>query len=273
MKKYFLISLLLTIILACEIDHGLYPIVYKIKGEIIFFKGEPPDNTDRIEVFALKEFPPKDPQNFLYLGQSGPLNYRAGNTIDYEIQVSPTTYQMIGLLWKEKDQDWNLTGLMGFYTGDITSIFPDSVAVSKENPVVDSVNIYANWESVSKDAHISGKITYEGEWPLDTSLLLLAVYRIMPTSEFQYFLFENIDYSQPIFVNSSSYRLAVNAGVYNYIVLYWVGKNISKLTDLIEIGFYEDQSKPGEPGTVEINMGQEVENIDIRVNFDNIEFP
>ena len=102
MKKYFIIllwlCLLLLLILSCEINHGLYPIKYTIKGKVIFFKGDPPANTDRVEVFALKEFPPKDPQNFLYLGQSGALDWTKGNEIDYEIQVSPTSYQMLAVL-------------------------------------------------------------------------------------------------------------------------------------------------------------------------------
>ncbi|MFX0141922.1 MAG: hypothetical protein ACFFDN_50260 [Candidatus Hodarchaeota archaeon] len=277
MKKYYLLILsiiaVIIIYFSCELDHGLYPVIYKIKGKVIFFKGEPPKNTDRIEVFALKEFPPEDPQNFLYLGESGALDYSKGDTVEYEIQVFPTTYQLVGLLWKEKGQDWNLTGLMGFYTGDVVSIFPDSVIVTREKPEADSINIYANWETVSKDAAISGKIKYQGKWPQDTSMLLLAIYRVKPTSEFQYFLFDNVDYTQSTFVDSSSFRLPVNSGVYNYIVLFWVGTSISKITDLVELGVYEDPNNQSEPGSVNVKEGEEVENIDIHVNFEDIEFP
>lgn len=277
MKKYFIIllwiCLLLLLILSCEIDHGLYPTKYTIKGKVIFFKGDPPANTDRVEVFALKEFPPKDPQNFLYLGQSGALDWTKGNEVEYEIQVSPTSYQMLAVLWKEKGQDWTLTGLLGFYTGGFKSILPDSVVISKENPVADSVDIYANWDVVSKDASIAGKITYVGEWPDDTQLLLLAVYRIKPASDIQFLLFENVDYTQSVFVDSSSYRLAVGSGVYNYVVLYWVGKSISKLTDLVELGYYQLPENPGQPGRVEVNSEERKENIDIFVDFNKIEFP
>ena len=277
MKKYIILfiftGLILSLIFNCEIDHGLYPTSYAIKGKVIFFKGNPPENTDRIEVFALKEFPPKDPQNFLYLGQSGSLDYTQGNEVAYEIQVSQTSYQMIGVLWKEKGQDWNLTGLLGFYTGGLQSIFPDSVLITKENPVADNVNIYANWETVSKDAFIAGKITYEGQWPEDTQLLLLAIYPVKPTSDFQFLLFENVDYTQSVSVDSSSYRLAVNSGVYNYVVLYWVGKKISKLTDLVELGHYESSQNPEQPGRVEVDSGTGIENIDIHVDFNKIEFP
>ncbi|MDZ7319376.1 MAG: hypothetical protein ONB11_09500, partial [candidate division KSB1 bacterium] len=230
MKKYYLlllsIALLVVLIIRCEIDHGLYPVRYTIKGKVIFFKGSPPANTDRVEVFALKEFPPKDPQNFLYLGQSGALNLAAGNEVNYEIQVSPTTYQLIAVLWKEKGHDWSLTGLLGFYTGGLTTILPDSVIVSRDQPVADSVDIFANWEVVSKESAISGRITYEGQWPEDTQLLLLAIYKAKPTSDISYLLLENVDYTQPIFADSSTYRLPVNSGVYNYVVLFWVGKKI-----------------------------------------------
>lgn len=270
---FYLIIILLLLTANCQIDHGLYPISYSIKGKVLFLKGKPPENTDRIEVFALKEFPPKDPQNFLYLGQSGSLDFTQGNEVDYEIQVSRTSYQMIGVLWKEKGQDWNLTGLLGFYTGGLQSIFPDSVVITKENPVAKNVNIYANWETVSKDAFIAGRITYNGKWPEDTQLLLLAIYPIKPTSDFQFLLFENVDYTQSVSVDSSSYRLAVNSGVYNYVVLYWVGKSISKLTDLVELGHYESLQNPGQPGRVEVDPGKGIENIDIHVDFNKIDFP
>ena len=270
---FLLIAAALVLIINCEIDHGLYPNNYMIKGKVIFFKGDPPENTDRVEVFALKEFPPKDPQNFLYLGQSGSLDFSQGNEIEYEISVSRTTYQMIGVLWKEKGQDWNLTGLLGFYTGGFQSIFPDSVVITRQNPVAENVDIYANWETVSKDASVSGNITYEGDWPEDTQLLLLAIYPIKPTSEFQFLLFENVDYTQPVSVDTSSYRLAVNSGVYNYVVLYWVGKSISKLTDVVELGYYESPSNSGQPGRVEVGSGEGAENIDIHVDFNKIEFP
>jgi len=277
MKKFFIILFLLyhllLLILSCEIDHGLYPISYLIKGKINFYKGTPPENTDRVEVFALKEFPPKNPQNFLYLGQSGSLDYTKGNEIEYEIQVSRTSYQFIGVLWKEKGKDWDLTGLLGFYTGGLQSLFPDSVIISRENPLAENVNIYANWETVSKDAKILGKITYNGKWPDDTQLLLLAIYPIKPTAEFQFLLFENVDYTQSVSVDTSSYRLGVNSGVYNYVVLYWVGKGISKLTDLVELGFYESPQNSGQPGRVEVDSGEEAKNIDIHVDFNKIEFP
>ncbi len=267
-----LVLLILIVVITCEIDHGLYPISYKITGTIHFFKGEPPENTDRVEVFALKEFPPQDPQNFLYLGRSGRLDYTQGSSIKYEVQVSKTSYQLIGLLWKEEGEDWNLTGLMGFYTGGLENFFPDSAVVTDENPIVEDINIYANWDRVSKDATISGKIQYSGDWPEDTQLLLLAVYPVKPSSDISYFLFENLDYTQPVFVDSSSYQLKVNSGVYNYVVLYWVGKSISNLTDLLEIGSYKNPSSPDESGKVVISSGQEASNVDIAVNFDEIEF-
>ena len=109
MKVIYSILILITIsgviFIACDNDHGLYPQTYKIKGKVVLLRGQPPENTDRIEVFAIKEFPPKDPQNFLYLGRSGKLDFTKGNEIDYEIQVSPTSYDAIVLIWKEKGYD------------------------------------------------------------------------------------------------------------------------------------------------------------------------
>jgi hypothetical protein len=278
MKILYLISLFFIVVVfvllfSCEIDHGLYPNSYTITGNIHFFKGEPPDNTDRVEVFALKEFPPQDPQNFLYLGRSGKLDYSLGSSIKYEVQVSKTSYQLIGLLWKEKGEDWNLTGLMGFYTGGLENFFPDSAVVTTENPVAEDIDIYANWDRVSKEAAVSGNISYSGDWPEDTQLLLLAVYPVKPSSEISYFLFENLDYAQPVFVDSSSYRLKVNSGVYNYVVLYWVGKSIRNLSDLLAIGYYKNPNNPEEPGKIVVTAEEEATNVDMIVNFEKIEFP
>ncbi len=277
MKRYYLALIFILILtvfwLACEIDHGLYPQSYKIKGKVIFLRGTPPVNTDRIEVFAIKEFPPKDPQNFLYLGQSGALDFTKGNEIDYEIQVSPTKYDALALLWKEKGFNISLTGVIGIYTTADQYPLPVAVEVSKTNPIVDGVDIYSDWNKVTKDASISGAITYEGTWPKDTSLLLLVIYKQKPEDDMTLLFFENIDYTQPLFVDTSSYRLLVSRGNYNYIVLFWVGKNVSKLTDLVEIGVYESINNPAEPGTVDLSDGGEAKNIDIHVDFNKIEFP
>ncbi|HDP99220.1 MAG TPA: hypothetical protein ENN22_08570, partial [bacterium] len=222
-KKYILLSILVVLvggIVYCELDHGLFPVNYLIRGKITFFKGSPPENTDRVEVFALKEFPPQNPENFLFLGRSGPLDYQGKNVLEYEIPVSPTSYEFVGVLWKEKGQDWNLTGLMGFYTGATGSFFPDTVFLSPDQPIVEDVDFTANWELVAKDARISGNIYYHRDWPQETVMLILAVFPNKPKTMFEFFTASNFDYTQPIFVDSSTYRLGVNSGVYNYIVLY-----------------------------------------------------
>ena len=277
MRNIFIAIILLLFItmviwISCEVDHGLKPETYKIEGNILFVNGEPPENTGRIEVFAIKEFPPDDPQNFLYLARSGPLNFNAGRQVGYDLLVSPTDYDLVGLVWREKDKDWDLTGLMGFYTGEGSSILPTTVEVSQDKKVAKDIDIYANWDRVSKDTKIKGNITYEGEWPDDTQILLFAIYSVPPSSEIGYLLFENVDYTQPINVESSTFELAVNKGVYNYIVLYWVGNSISNLDDLIVLGVYEDPANPGEAGSVDVRSGVEAENIDILVNFNEIEF-
>ncbi len=262
-----------SLLAACQVDHGLYPVRYEIRGRVIFFAGRPPATTDRVEVFALKEFPPKDPQNLLYVGQSGALNYTKGDTVDYAIPVSPTAYDLVGVVWKEKGTDWSLTGLMGIYTGSISSFFPARVVVSKEHPVVEGVDIFANWEVVSKDAAISGTIRYQGQWPTETAMILVAAYRTRPTTEFQYLLFENMDYSQPLFVDSSYYRLKVGAGVYNYVVVFSVPKKVSGLADLVTLGYYRDPSDPLRPGAVSVKSGSEARGVDILVDFGSVSSP
>ena len=277
MKQTAIYSVLLIaftgLLLTCEIDHGLRPQQYLIKGNVIFLRGQPPDNTDRIEVYAIKEFPPQDPQNMLYLGQSGALDFSNGNTIPYQIPVSPTTYEAIVLIWKEKGYSINLTGLIGIYTTQENYPLPVPVTVSQQQPVAEGIDIYSDWTKVSKDASISGTITYKGEWPADTQILLLAIYRIKPSNATSLLFFENVDYTQPLNVESSTYRLLVSKGTYQYIVLYWVGKSISGLEDLVPIGIYENQDQPGSAGIVKVDSGEHVTGIDIHIDFSQLTFP
>ncbi|MBN2012171.1 hypothetical protein JW960_22770, partial [candidate division KSB1 bacterium] len=84
--------------------------------------------------------------------------------------------------------------------------------------------------------------------------------------------FENVDYAQPIRVDSSSYRLAVNAGTYNYIVLFWVGNSISKLSDLVELGVYKNPQSSDQPGTIRVADGESRDDVDIFVDFNTINF-
>ena len=277
MKKLYLILFssiaLVAIWFSCNIDHGLYPIDYIIKGKVIFLRGKPPENTDRIEVFALKEFPPQDPRNYVYLGESGALDFKSGNEIDYEVRVSRTRYDAVVLLWKEKGYKISLTGLIGIYTTPEQYPLPVAVNISKEYPVADSIDIYSDWNKVTKDASISGKINYKGDWPEETKLLLLVVYKQKPKDETTLLFFENIDYTQSLKVDSSSYRLLLSRGKYHYIVLFWVGKSFKNLSDLKEIGFYASPDNPEEPGIVDLTAGGDAENIDIYVDFNNIQFP
>jgi len=243
-------------------------VVCKVKGTIHFLKGYPPSTTDRIEVFAFKTFPPQYPLDFSNVDHSGYLEYNNLDMVDYEMQLCHDIYNMIGILGKEKNYDWSMSNLIGIYTKD-TQFLPSSIQISEQDTLIDEINIYANWDIVNKQSHISGKIFYQGNWPQETSLLLLAIYQLKPTSEFTYLTYENIDLAQPIFVYSSSYRIAVNAGTYNYIVLYWVGENISKLSDMVEIGIYKNPDNPNNAGAVNISEGEEIENVNIYVDFNN----
>ena len=147
------------------------------------------------------------------------------------------------------------------------------VTVTKESPQAVDIDIFSDWDKVSKDASIGGTITYQGDWPEDTELLLLVVYRQQPTDALSLLFFENIDYTQSLFVDSSEYRLLVSGAEYQYVVLFWVGKNISDFEDLIELGFYENPQQPGQPGIVDLREGGDATDIDISVNFNNVIFP
>ena len=266
MKILKILVLSLPIFSACEIDHGLSPTIYAIKGKVILIDKLPP-NTERIDVVVAKEFPPEE---FMELERSGALAI-TGDTLHYEVQVSSSgIYAAVAVVWKGRGLPWSITDILGFYTSFETFPLPQSVEVTEDLPVVEGIDIYAQPANVIKDAMIKGKIYYHGQWPKDTEIVATAAFFNEPKTDLEYITqLGGINYSLPMNVDSCTYQMALKKGTYRYIVLFWKQRG-SALTDFKPIGYYKESNESNLPDILTVAPGDTLENINIYADFNMI---
>ena len=268
--KALLLLFALGLITGCEIDHGLSPDLGSIRGRIIFQHrtGAVLNQTDEIRVAVSHRFPPTE---FTELITSPPLDKWAGDTVNYELVVPFGTYEILGVVWKGKGKPWNLSDVLGYYHKGL-NLLPEPITVTKEHPVADSVDVWADFAFVIREALITGTITYEGTWPPETEIMGIGAFTFVPDPNNVWTLL-NVSSAKigiPTFVPSYHYTLPVSAGTYRYIGVFWKAKG-SPLTDIKHLGFYEDPEHPGQPGTLTVAKGDTLTGIDIHVDFNSLQ--
>ena len=168
--------LLLLSSLGCDYDHGIDPQVGvpTIRGTVTF-KGQPPANTDWVIVVASRDFPPSD---VVELAQSQSRRLRLdGASADYAIEVPAIgDYAAVAAVWKAKGEPVVWSDILGIHGASLTGgiSFPDTVHLSAGQPVVDGVDLTADFALVNRGAVLAGRITYEGTWPDNTELLVVS---------------------------------------------------------------------------------------------------
>ena len=183
------LGLVLIALATCSIDQGIEPQigVPAIRGTITF-EGNPPANTHWVVVVASRDFPPSDVVQ-LALSQSARLDFNAGSA-DYEIKVpSLGSYAAIAVVWKARDEPVIWSDVLGLYGASFTGgiSFPDTVHVTGDAPVVDDIDVTADFTAVDRGAVLGGRITYDGNWPDNTELMGIAAYRTRPANLLEFF--------------------------------------------------------------------------------------
>lgn len=263
-----LLVMQLAIQATCSIDHGIAPQVGvpAIRGTVTF-EGDPPANTHWVVVVASRDFPPSDVVE-LALSQSERLDFSAGSA-DYEIKVpSLGTYAAVAVVWKAKDEPVVWSDVLGLYGASLTGgsiAFPDTVRITEDIPVVDGIDLSADFGLVDRGAVVSGTLTYEGNWPDNTELMGIAAYRERPTNLLEFFRMAALNISLPTQVDSFDYKLAIPPGSYEYLVVLWLARGAS-IFDFREIGFYETAPRSGEPAELSVARGDTARGIDIIVD-------
>lgn len=255
----------------CSIDHGLDPDLGSIKGQIFFSNRSDKvlQETDEVRVAVAKSFPPSE---FTELITSNPIDISTGDTVDFELIVPFGTYEILGVVWKKKLEQWNLSDVLGYYQTGF-DLLPTPLVVTKEKAVVDSVNLFADFQLVIREASIRGVVHYQGEWPENTEIMGLGAFVNPPdpTNPFSLLAVSSAKIGTPIFVSSFVYTLPVSAGSYGYIGLFWKATN-TPFTEIEYLGFYADPDSAQKPGTVDIEVGETIQGIDIFIDFDTFEF-
>jgi hypothetical protein len=278
MGKVFVIGLILFSA-ACEIDHGLEPIRSKIGG-IVHFKGDHnPDTTDEVRVAVIKKFPPQDITELMF----SDIIYGNRDTLPadrrWEIYLSPGSYEIVAVIWKEHNASWNISDIVGMYGGtfigdQLIPPFPfPKINISSSTSVIDTLNIQANLNRVNRDATIEGTVTFVGTWPSNTGVVGIGAFSDIPQKgNVIDYLVKNValDYSVPISVDRADYRLRVRSSdVLKYVAVMWIDKSYD-LGKIKEIGFYRDPADTSKPGTVTLTNGKAT-GVDIKVDFSKME--
>jgi hypothetical protein len=119
------------------------------------------------------------------------------------------------------------------------------------------------------DPGFGGKITFIGKWPPQDSVkdLRLVVYKKYPPPIF--FDFTKFSDQLPYGVSSAEYKMPVTPGEYDYIVVaQQYGPNI--FLHWKAVGFYSSTVNKDYPGSLIIEEGKFIKNIDITVDFDHL---
>ncbi|MFQ5751260.1 MAG: hypothetical protein ACE5HI_04620, partial [bacterium] len=177
MHSSFSFNIILIILLVlscqfiqCDIDHGLQVedpseiVKHGIKGRIIF-NGPWPENIVEARLVAAANFPPDTLQSldslFVF---SDPIQVGI-NVLEYGMTLKPATYQLIAVIFREKDRPWDISNILAVYSPlSQCTILPNPdkvVTIASDTTIINDVNITVDLTKGS----ISGKVNFVGDWP------------------------------------------------------------------------------------------------------------
>jgi len=262
MKLHYSLLLLGTafFLFQCDTDPGLEPVNSSIRGTI-FFEGDWPEETDIVQVVASKKFPPTETQD---LDMGDPIPFGV-DSIDYILWVPPGEYKAIGVVWKEKQQAWNVTNILGMYFESLGDFLPGKVVLDGKESRVDSVDIYVKFSRAKKlvESSINGTIRVKGEWPATAQTVLAgASVPMLPANLLDIYLSAPL----PVGQDSINYSIPVPANTYRL-----VGALV--IEEGADIGFeniFFHKNKPSDffPAPVKVSTDtSKIYGIDIEIDF------
>ncbi|MBN1560500.1 hypothetical protein JW998_09630 [candidate division KSB1 bacterium] len=246
---------------SCTVDTGLEPTHSGLAGTI-YFQHEWPEETDQVMVVAATIFPPTSLEEII---MSEPLATFVDST-HYTLWTNPNSYAAVGVVWKEKEQPWDVTNIIGIYFPTDDHFSPGRVTIPDRNTVVDSIDIVADLSLARRrvDSAIEGQLTVNGDWPEGAqSVLMIASKTILPTSLL------DITFGAPIECgfDTTSYRLSVQPGTYRLIGALVTEKDKPIGFDSIK-GIYKKKPTDFLPGSVIVATDtSRVANINLILDF------
>ncbi|RQW05319.1 hypothetical protein EH222_10065 [candidate division KSB1 bacterium] len=138
--------------ISCEIDHGLGVSTSRIRGHLVLpDMSLRPDYFEAVRVVALTKT--LDAQD-ITLNDAVFSNFSVDlehPNPSYDLPAPLSKYEFIGAVWKHRQKGWDYTKIFGFYGFDPDSFKFTSqpVYLTKEQPIVDGIDIVCDWIFVS----------------------------------------------------------------------------------------------------------------------------
>lgn len=198
-------------LMTCDIDRGLAPTRSGISGTVYYLK-EWPKNTDIVMVVGATRFPPTSINDII---MSEPIAAFT-DSAEYVIYAPPITFEAVGVVWKEVNQPWDVTNIIGIYFPTDNYFSPGKVTVPNNNTMVSGINIRADLSKARRkvDSAIQGMLRIKGAWPANAEqVLMVASPSILPGSLL------DITFGTPIAAgfDSTTFSISVQPGTYRLI--------------------------------------------------------
>jgi len=214
MKPFLASALLALLLLACNDESGIKPPT-QVSGfsGTITFSGAWPQDTDQIRLAAALKFPPSTIADIL-LGDALPTGV---DSITYTFYTQPVTLQAVGVVWKEKEQAWDATNIIGYYFPTENHLSPGGVTVSRKDEIVPDIDIACDLTKVKRavNSAIGGKLRVQGSWPAGATKVVVAASTapVLPSSLL------DLTFSFPIDAgfDSTRYFIPVQPGTYKLV--------------------------------------------------------
>jgi hypothetical protein len=258
MQKIFLsFILIILIIFACSIDHGVEPLPGTLRVKVTFI-GKAPANTQGIYLVVAPEFPPHAINELFHSPNSLPIDKEVVHT---EMALPYGHYDAFMLWWYNKETKSNLADVFGPELDLSSGLIPLDFEITPQNPITSEIPMTANWARVDRDAAIEGTIYFNGPYPKNTLATAIAAYSIKPTTSVEYLVFlQSMDFS--VEGNPYHFNLPLRKGSVEYIVVFWLPERAS-LADFETLGTYKNPKNPTEDGKLLIKAGEIRKGIDI----------
>ncbi len=267
MKKITIALSGLLLLLSCKSDLGLEPTRSGFRGTIRF-KNSWPAQTDQVLVVAATKFPPTAITEII-MGDPLPLHV---DSVEYQVFTPPQAFAAVGVVWKEKNQPWDVTNIIGIFFDSEDHFNPGDVAIDRRDRMLDHIDIEADLAKAKRavQSGIEGVLRIKGNWPIGSQSVLLAASRpILPSGLL------DISLGTPIAApfDSTRYFLSLQPGTYRLVGALLIQDGVSLGISSLSGLYYK---KPGDllPGSVTIaNDTTRVRNINFTIDFNTKPFP
>ncbi len=268
--KYLIVGISISLgsALYCGLDSGLEPTRSGFRGTVRF-KNNWPEQTDQLMVVAATKFPPTAITEIV-MGDPLPLFV---DSAEYAVYTPPAKFAAVGVVWKEKNQPWDVTNIIGFYFPTEDHWTPGSVEIKNRDSMVDSVDIVADLSKAKRKvaSTLEGTLKVQGTWPSAAQSVLIAALTALPSPKSSLL---DVSFGIPIIAgfDSTVYIMSIQPGTYLLITALVIEENAPIGLQSIR-GIYK--KKPTDffsPVTVPTDTSH-IKDINITIDFSASPFP